>query len=167
MDTTDIFFDRIITTNSGFGARMDTGDQVYIPASVVRASGVKEGDIRSANLIPNTHISKSGTPWVAVFVAVGEGEGEGEAEPAPAPARPAPTIDDRILEAVCDLGYASTNEVAKEASVDVQLASNALLRLFNKGSLAKADVYARPNAERASFCMWAVEPKHFLGGENQ
>ena len=161
MDTTDIFFDRMLTTTSGFGARTDTGEQVYVPASVVRASGVKEGDICSAKLIPNTHISKSGTPWVAVFVAVSN------AEPAPAPESTAQTLESRILEAVCDLGYASTNEVAKEASVDVQLAHNALLRLFNKGSLAKADVYARPNAERASFCMWALEPRHFLGGENQ
>jgi hypothetical protein len=159
MEITDIFISRLLDTNSGFAARIDTGEQVFIPATVVRASGAKEGDMGRAKLIPNTHPNGSNTPWVAVFVDLHN--------PAPVPVtepvRPEPTIDDRVFEAVCGLGYATTSEIAKEVKADVALTHNALLRLFGKGLMAKADVFARPDQDRASFCMWARDVTHFLG----
>jgi hypothetical protein len=157
MEITDIFISRILDTASAFGARIDTGEQVFVPATVVRASGAKEGDMGRAKLIPNTHPNGSNTPWVAVFVAVQPQDG-----PAPEPVRPEKTLDDRVHEAVCDLGYAPTSELAKEVKADTALTHNALSRLFSKGRVVKADVYARHEQERASFCMWAKDVTHFL-----
>jgi hypothetical protein len=155
MEITDIFISRILEKGSGFSARTDNGDQVFIPATVVRASKAKEGDMGRAKLIPNTHPGTSNTPWVAVFVELHD-------DFTPAPVRPEPTLDDRVHEAVCDLGYATTSEIAKEVNADITLTHNSLLRLFSKGRMAKADVYARPDQDRASFCMWAKDVTHFL-----
>ena len=160
METTDIFITHLLDSGSGFAARIDTGEQVFVPASVVRASKAKDGDIGSAKLIPNTHPNSSGTPWVAVFVAV-------QPQDEPAPVGSGPTLDDRVHEAVCDMGYATTSEIAKEVKADVALTHNALLRLFSKGRMAKAEVYARPEQERASFCMWAKDVTHFLEGASE
>jgi hypothetical protein len=160
MEITDIFISRILDTASAFGARIDTGEQVFVPATVVRASGAKEGGMGRAKLIPNTHPNGSNTPWVAVFVELHD-----DFTPAAAsePVRPEPTLDDRVHEAVCDLGYATTSEIAKEVNTDVALTHNALLRLFSKGRMVKADVFARPDQDRASFCMWARDVTQFLG----
>ena len=159
MEITDIFISRLLDTASGFAARIDTGEQVFVPATVVRASGAKEGDMGRAKLIPNTHPNGSNTPWVAVFVELHD-----DFTPAAAsePVRPEPTLDDRVHEAVCDLGYATTSELAKEVKADTALTHNALSRLFSKGRVVKADVYARPDQDRASFCMWAKDVAHFL-----
>jgi hypothetical protein len=154
MEITDIFISRILDTASAFAARIDTGEQVFVPATVVRASGAKEGDMGRAKLIPNTHPNGSNTPWVAVFVSINDS--------APEPVRHEPTIEDRVHEAVCDLGYATTSELAKEVKADVALTHSALSRLFSKGRVVKADVYARHDQERASFCMWAKDVTHFL-----
>jgi len=151
MEITDIFISRLLDTNSGFAARIDTGDQVFVPATVVRASKAKEGDMGRAKLIPNTHPGSSNTPWVAVFVELHRDF------------TPEPSLDDRIYEAVQELGYATTSEIAKEVGGDLTLTHNALLRLFGKGRVAKADVHARPDQDRASFCMWAKDVTHFLG----
>jgi hypothetical protein len=158
MEITDIFISRILDKHSAFAARIDTGDQVFIPATVVRASKAEEGDMGRAKLIPNTHPGTSNTPWVAVFVAV-----QPQDEPAPEPVRPEPTLDDRVHEAVCDLGYATTSELAKEVKADVALTHSALSRLFKAGRVVKADVYARHDQERASFCMWSKDVAQFLG----
>jgi ribosomal protein S25 len=156
MQIAEIYISHIIDTGSGFAARTDDGEQVFIPASVTKASGAKEGEIGTAKLIPNTHQNNAATPWVAVHIAKQDGT-------VLAPAVQEKTLDDRVHEAVCDLGYATTSEIVKEVNADVALAHNALLRLFNKGRLAKADIYARADQDRASFCMWAKDVKHFLG----
>ena len=156
MEITDIFISRLLDTNSGFAARIDTGEQVFVPATVVRASKAKEGDMGRAKLIPNTHPGSSNTPWVAVFVELHD-------DFTPEPARSTPSFDDRVHEAVHELGYATTSEIAKEVNADTTLTHNALSRLFKAGHVVKADVYARADQDRASFCMWAEDVTHFLG----
>ena len=36
-------------------------------------------------------------------------------------------------------------------------------QVFIPASVAEADIYARPDQGRASFCMWAKDANHFLG----
>jgi hypothetical protein len=156
MQTAEIYISHLLDSGSGFAARTDDGEQAFVPASVVKASGIDEGDIVAAKLIPNTHPNNSSTPWVAVHVAK-------PANTVSAPVKHEPSLDERAYEAVCDLFLATTAEVGKEVGTDVHLAHNALLRLFKAGRVAKADVYARADQERASYCIWAVDPKDFLG----
>ena len=156
MQEVEIYISTILEKGSGFAARTDNGEQAFVPISVVKASGVDEGDIVAAKLIPNTHPNNSSTPWVAVHVAK-------PANAVSAPSKAEPSLDERAHEAVADLFLATTAEVAKEIGTDVHLAHNALLRLFKAGRVVKADVYARYEQERASYCIWALDAKDFLG----
>ncbi len=156
MEIADIYISHILETGSGFAARTDDGEQVFIPASVTKASRIQDGEMGTAKLIPNTHPNNASTPWVAVHIAK-------QADTSPKPLMPEKTLDDRVHETVCDMGYATTKEIASEVGADMQLTHNALLRLFGKGCVAKADIYARSDQGRASFCMWAKDVNHFLG----
>jgi hypothetical protein len=162
MQIAEIYISHILDSGCGFAARTDDGEQCFLPASVIKNSGVAEGDIATAKLIPNTHPNAAATPWVAVFASVQPQDKPAHAA-APEPVRPEQTLEDRVHEAVCDMGYATTSEIAKEVNADVALTHNALLRLFSKGRMAKADIFARPDQDRASFCMWAKDVTHFLG----
>lgn len=153
-----IYFDHIIDTGCGFGIRTDDGHQVFIPAKIVRASGAKEHDILDATLVPNKHPSSGSIPWMAIFIT--KTTTVDEIAPPPAPAL---TLDERIYKTVADMAVVTTAEAASEVGVDGISAHNALLRLFKTGRVVKADVYANHNQERASFCMWALQAKDFLG----
>jgi hypothetical protein len=156
METAEIYISHILDSGCAFAARTDNGQQAFVPPSVIKASGVDEGDIATAKVIPNTHQNNASTPWVAVHVTRHEIQ-------APTPVKPERSLDDRAYHAVEELFLATTAEVSKEVGTDVHLAHNALLRLFKAGRVAKADVYANYDQERASYCIWALDPKDFLG----
>jgi hypothetical protein len=159
MQIAEIYISHILDSGCGFAARTDNGEQCFLPASVIKTSGVVDGDIATAKLIPNTHPNAAATPWVAVHAA----RAEDGAALSPEPVRLAQSLSERVYNAVCDLGYATTAETAKEVGEDIAITHNALLALFGKGRVAKADIYARPDQARASFCMWAKDVNHFLG----
>lgn len=156
MQESEIYFSHLLTTGSGFSARTDNGEQVFVPASVVKAAKLDEGDLAKARLIPNTHPNNSATPWVAIFVTKA-------AMPPLAAGAPVETLDDRAFRAVEEFGFASTAEISAEVKADVSLTHNALLRLFKAKRVVKADVFSDPAQERASFCLWAKDLSAFMG----
>ena len=156
-EPTTIFCKSIIPSGSAFGIRMDTGDSVFIPASLTESIYLREGEIVEAILVPNKH-KGSTTDWMAVRVSRTE-------EPKPQP-KPAMTIDDRAYSTIkISDGYLTTAEMAELLGTDTTIAHNALLRLFNQGKIAKADVYGSGGQSRPSFCLWAVSAKTFVGEE--
>jgi translation initiation factor IF-1 len=157
MQEAQLYITRVLETGSGFGARTDDGSHAFIPAKLVMASKIVEGDIVEVKLIPNAHQNNRGNaaPWLAVYAA----KPADESSPVSAPVE---TIDDRALGVLQDIGYGTTAEIANDLGVDTVIASNALSRLFKTGRAAKAEVYARPDQDRASFCMWAKDVAHFL-----
>jgi hypothetical protein len=165
MQTAELYCLRIHPTGFGFGARTDTGEQVYLPQSVTVGARVTEGEVFKATLIVNTHPNNNSTPWVAIRVHRDKAPAVTPEAAAPAPVRE--PIDDRVLRHLEDLGFASTSEIAEEfvAEMDVHQTHNVLLRLFNAGRVIKADVFSRPGQERASFCLWAKDLSAFMGEE--
>lgn len=152
----EVYFSYMLSSGSGFAARTDNGEQAFIPASVLKASKLQEGDIANARLIPNTHPNNAQTPWVVIYAKAG-------VLPPLAGGAPAETLDDRALRAVGEFGFASTAEIASEVGADVSLTHNALLRLFKRKAVVKADVFSDPAQERASFCLWAKDLSAFMG----
>ena len=153
MQLADIYICNRLDSGCGFAARLDTGEQVFIPASVIKASSAAEGTIATAKLIPNTHPNNAATPWVAVYVGN------------TATAHKTPTAveeDADTFEAVVELGYASTLEIASEIEADVTQVHASLMRLFTSGKVAKAEVYARGQQNRVAFYIWATDAEHFL-----
>jgi predicted transcriptional regulator len=89
-----------------------------------------------------------------------------EQEPPKPKPKPAMTIDDRAYSTIkISDGYLTTAEMAELLNTDSTIAHNALLRLFNQGKIAKADVYGSGGQSRPSFCLWAVSAKTFVGEE--
>jgi hypothetical protein len=160
MQTADIYCLRVHEAGFAFGARTDNGEQVYIPPGVVRGAGVKEDEVVNCAMIVNTHPNSDQTPWCVIRI------NRNAAPAAPQPvAPPVENIDDRVLRLVHETGMITTAEVAQECTdlLTTTAAHNLLMRLFTAGKLAKADVYARPDQGRASFCLWATDVKVFAG----
>lgn len=166
METVEIFCRNIISTGSAFGIRIDTGEQAFIPSAVVKASRIQEGDTAQAMIAPNKH-SNEATPWFVIRINKDNQAAENAANPTPEkPAAPAQTIDDRAFLIVkTSEGYMTTAELAADLGTDSSLAHNALLRLFNQGKIAKADVYAAGGQSRPSFCLWAASAQSFVGDD--
>lgn len=152
-----IFCTNMLDTGTAFALRSDTGEQVFIPASVSTRASLSIGDTATATIIPN-HQHGDRTPWFAIYIdPVG----------APAEAPVAETIDDRISAAISTHAgaYHTTAEIAELVFVDSTTASNALLRLFKQGRVARAEVHARADQQRPSFCLWAENTDCFINGE--
>lgn len=154
-----MFCTNMLDSNTAFGLRADTGEQVFIPANVACRAGIKVGDTLTATIIPN-HRQPDKTPWFAVFI-----------DPVGPPLLPAPklivspvSLDDRIFEHIAgnEHAYLTTAEIAEGVSVDTTAASNALNRLFKTGRVARADVHSKPDQTRPSFCLWARTAQRFL-----
>jgi hypothetical protein len=157
MQNADIYICNLLDSGCGFAARIDNGEQVFIPASVIKASSATEGTIATAKLLPNTHPNNAATPWVAVHVGN------------TATAHKTPTAaeeDADTFEAVVELGYASTLEIASEIEADVTQVHASLMRLFTSGKVAKAEVYARGQQNRVAFYIWATDAAYFLDGSS-
>ena len=170
MEAVEIFCRNIISTGSAFGIRTDTGEQAFIPSAVVKASKIQEGETANATIAPNRH-SNEATPWFVIRINRDQPQHQPQHEPvtyaaAREPAAQVKTIDDRALETLKDAdGYMSTSEIAADLGTDSTIAHNALLRLFNQGKIAKADVYGSGGQSRPSFCLWASSAQIFLGDD--
>ena len=162
-NTVEIFCRNVILSGAAFAIRVDTGEQIFVPSSVVRASGIDDGDTAFAILAPNKHegdVWAKATPWFCIRIIPANNRPAEPAEPKP----PVRTLDDRALSCVVNAErYLATAELAADLGTDTTIAHNALLRLFNQGKIAKADVYGAGGQSRPSFCLWARSAKDFVG----
>lgn len=159
MQEVKVFCTNVLSTNTAFAMRQDTGDQVFIPSAVAHAARLKPTDVVIAHIVPNTHHPEK-TPWFAVHISR-----EGDSAPEPK-ATPEKSLDDRIADYIeGQTLYATTSEVADEFSVDTTIAGNALNRLFRQGRVARAEVFSKPDQQRASFCLWAKDVNSFVDME--
>ena len=161
-----------LPTDTGFAIRLDDSSfaQVFVPSHLMRQAALEVNGSYSVVLSNNDAKLAAATPWrVSQMVVTDQPEPEVAAAPAPveAPAPAARSVDDDILEELDDCGWASTGEVAKYVGVEVGVARDRLLALFNAGKIVTASVYSRPNMKRASMALWARTVDSFggLGGE--
>jgi hypothetical protein len=155
MERVTIFCKSIIKTGSAFGVRTDTGEQVFLSPAVVRGSRLYEGEVVDVIVVPNAHRDAT-TEWFGIRICRDNNE---------AP-KPVMSVDDRAYSTIkISDGYLTTAEMAELLGTDTTIAHNALLRLFNQGKIAKADVYGSGGQSRPSFCLWAVSAKTFVGEE--
>ena len=149
---------RVLITNltlngDGFGVVPESGESVYFPPGVVKASALVSGEYRNATLVPNTPARASNTPWMGVFVRPPEAE--------------QPTAD---LQAVLDLFkdeddgqhpyIYTTAEVARQVGVGTMEARSMLGQLFSRRQVARADVFYG-SEKRAYMVLWAEQPDDF------
>lgn len=157
MQEVTIYCTNVLDTNTAFAVRADTGEHVFIPSSVALGAKIQISDTLIAHIVPNA-VHPEKTPWFAIRATR-----EGSPVVAPAEKPPFVSIDDKIADYIDRQGqYATTAEVAADFDIDTTLASNALTRLFKQGRVARADVHARPDQQRPSFCLWANNTYRFI-----
>ena len=168
----DIHVVNIIETGSGFGVHAETGESVFIPASVVNGARLQVGEQVGAVIVPNMSEMRDKTPWRAVRVPR-----EG-VELAPLPAvltghdvLSGASLDTQALHCIeaasLENEFRTTAEVALELNQNKKMVGNALQRTFNAGRISRAEVYHRVGQSRPSFILWAANSKDFVGGEEE
>jgi hypothetical protein len=172
IDLQEIYIVNIIATGSGFAQIADSGEQVYIPASVVNGARLQIGERVDAVLVPNMSEMRDRTPWRAVRVPR-----EGiELPPLPEKLTGHDPISGRSLDQMCydallaasresEVSYMTTREVSEELNADMKMVGNALQRLFNAGRISRAEVHHRVGQARPSFILWALQAKDYVGAE--
>lgn len=155
---------RILITNltmngDGFGVVPETGESVYIPPGVAKASAIVTGEYRDAKLVPNTPARAAQTPLMGVFIK-------------PAPAVVYAEDDSGTADAVLDLFeeveddglyplVLTTTNIAEALKVSTGAVRPVLDRMFRQGLLARADVFTISSPNRASMVLWAREAEDF------
>ena len=134
--STQLKFEALITNltanDDAFAVVPDTGDSIYIPPGVTRASKLVAGEYRTVSVIANNPDRQSNTKWMGIFV-----------DP-PQTSMPevhwSPDASGKLLDALED-GYLTTAEATQELGVEVVEARDILNKLFNERKLARADVH--------------------------
>ena len=62
-----------------------------------------------------------------------------------------------------EIAFMTTREVADDLNADMKMVGNALQRLFNAGRISRAEVHHSVGQARASFILWALQAKDFVG----
>lgn len=146
---------RVLITNltvndDGFAVVPESGEGVYIPPGVTRATGLVAGEYRVATLIENDPERKTSTKWMGIFVDPVSDDG-----PLTSPDRLQAAMD------ALDGTYMSTSELAAEIKVSVTEAREVLNKLFRDRRVARADVHFG-SERRAINVLWALAPDVFL-----
>jgi len=114
-------------------------------------------------LIENTEALRATTPWRVIQMDVAPASGQ---QPAPEKTAPRPTpsalIDDRIMALLEGALYMTTGEITTALEASGTIVRDRLLAMFNRNQIVRADVYARPNLQRATMCLWAIDIDAFI-----
>ena len=158
--STQLKFEALITNltanDDAFAVVPDTGDSIYIPPGVTRASRLVAGEYRIVTLIPNNPERQTSTKWMGIFVEPPAGHAISSKDQDP-------SLEQRLLDVFEDaeIGYLTTSEAAKELDLHVSAARDLLNKMFNERKLARADVHFGSD-KRATMVLWAKDPDDFL-----
>src|SRR6056297_687189 len=151
-----ILITNLTVNDDAFGVLPDSGEGVYIPPGVTRASRLVAGEYRIVMLIPNNPERQTNTKWMGIFVEPPEGHAISSEDQDP-------SYEQRLLDVFEDaeIGYLTTSEAAKELNLHVSAARDVLNKMFNERKLARADVHYGSD-KRACNVLWAKTPEDFL-----
>lgn len=155
-----------LATDTGFAIRVDDNSfaQAFVPSHIMRAARLETNGEYSVMLTNNDAQLAAATPWrVSQMAGTDQTKAEVAVNPVEAPAPTTRSIDDKIMAALTEYDFLSTGEIASCLGVEVGVARDRLLALFNAGKIVTASVYSRPNMKRASVALWAMSIDSFGG----
>ena len=157
----------LITNHSpqGFAfALTEGGESIFIPPYAIDGIAIERGKRYQGVLVQNHKPEqRERTPWMAVSVL----PLDAAATPDPievSPPEPTASVEQRdaaVYKAICGSQYMTSAEIAAQIGTDTTTAANSAHRLFERGLVAKADVYNRPSQLRPSFLLWAQSANSF------
>ena len=167
MTTATITITNRLPTDTGFALRQDDGSfaQVFVPSHIMRnaGGGMEVGHTYDVVLIENSEPLRATTPWRVIQMDVGPVGGQ---QPAPEKTAPKPAtsalIDDRIIEQLSSALYMTTGELTTALGASGTIVRDRLMAMFNRNQIVRADVHARPNLQRATMCLWAIDIDAFI-----
>lgn len=145
---------------TSFGIRADTGESVFIPASISKRVGLAVGDTCNARLIVNAmHPDK--TPWYAVFISIADPDEVVASQDNPN------DLMDRVLDFVeATPAYVTALEVSNELDgINERAATEALEQLFNGRRVVRAAVMEGPGESTPAAVLWARDVETILAVE--
>lgn len=154
-----------LPTDTGFALRQDDGSfsQVFVPSHIMRGVGMSVGHTYDVVLIENSEALRATTPWRVIQMDVGPVGGQQLAPEKTAPAAPSSAlIDDRIFEQLSASLYMTTGEITTALGASGTIVRDRLMAMFNRNQIVRADVHARPNLQRATMCLWAIDIDAFI-----
>ena len=165
MTTATITITNRLPTDTGFALRQDDNSfsQVFVPSHIMCLVGMEVGHTYDVVLIENTEALRATTPWRVIQMDVDPVGGQQPAPEKTAP-KPAPSalIDDRIIEQLSASLYMTTGELTTALGASGTIVRDRLLAMFNRNQIVRADVHARPNLQRATMCLWAIDIDAFI-----
>lgn len=156
-----------LPTDTGFALRQDDGSfsQVFVPSHIVRGAAMQIGHTYDVMLVENSEALREITPWRVCQMDVGPAAAQQPAPEKTAAPNASVLTEDRIMALLEASIYMTTGEIATALNVSSTIARDRLLAMFNRGGIVRADVHARPNLQRASMCLWAIDIDAFIAGE--
>ena len=152
-----------LPTDTGFALRQDDGSysQVFVPSHIMRGVGMAVGHTYDVVLAENSEALRETTPWRVSQMDVGPVNGQ---KPAPEKGAAASAIiENMIMEQLTASPYMTTGELTTALGHSgCTIVRDHLLAMFTKGKIVRADVHARPNLQRASMCLWALDIDAFI-----
>jgi len=165
MTTATITITNSLPTDTGFALRQDDGSfsQVFVPSHIMRGAGMSVGHTYDVVLVENSEALRATTPWRVSQMDVAPAGGQKPAPEKTAPVTPSSAlIDERILEQLNSTPYMTTGELTTALGANGTIVRDRLLAMFNRNQIVRADVHARPNLQRATMCLWALDIDAFI-----
>lgn len=156
-DRVAIFCTNNLEIGTTFAVRLDTGEQVFIPASVAKSVGAKVGDELQARLVVNAH-HEDKTPWFAYNVIKTSSAGQPEPTLETSPTSDAAEFTRRTMRdggvwtnATMYAEYMGDPDAARTDNiVAYNLIGRTLRAMFSDGECAKWSMWASSLQSKAS-----------------
>jgi hypothetical protein len=159
--TMQIIVENTTHAGSGFGVT-DDGEAVFLSMRLMEVMELQLGDLVKAYCIPNYEDKRDQIPWRAIRVE------RRSITPDPVVSEPEPVvrtpleIDAEVFDEIqAHPEPWTTRELSDHLDLDQKTTGNSCMRLFNKGKISKAEIYASAGQERPSFLLWALTADAF------
>jgi hypothetical protein len=165
-----VYITNIHEKKFGFAVLAGTGEQAFIPPSVVTACDAEVGREYMATIVPNHNLNQvNRTPYQCVILEpVGI-----NVEPDPAvidddedddtPYVNAAAITERVLDVLRDAGSPMTTDmIAQEIGSNSRKLSQHLKSMNDAGKIVKEEIWARGTQKRPSHVYWGFNMATFL-----
>ena len=161
LTSVEVYIENLLDTDTGFGSRVDNGEQVFINSRITRKFNVVEGQLRKFTVVPNDPSRTTQTPWRALGISMDDIVPQIDE---PTPRVEVAKLEDRIMDhfAVEDNQYPhKASELADALGEEDLQMQMTLSRMHMTGEIAKAQVWAKGTQDKASFVLWAPSTDWF------
>lgn len=114
----------------GFGHDVNTGETIFIPAKIIKATNLQADEIVSCKVKPNI-VEVDDVPWFAIAIYRQDSSD---------------ALSERVHDIICEMGMMTPEEIAGDLLVDRHDAEKACASLFSQQRILRIVAYSSPNS---------------------